>query len=116
MSETTADSPTFIFEAGKAKARAKPLGGRRLLVLKGSTALRLNSRTTTDRDRDERGQLLRAGILVPDPRDADLFKFTDDHVFSSASAASGVIRDGNVSGPQAWRNPATKRTLKDYWE
>lgn len=114
MTDAT-DSPTFIFEAGKAKARGKPLVGRKLLVLRGSTALRINNRATTDRDRDERDQLVRDGVLARDSRDADLLRFTVDHVFSSASSASGVIKDGNASGPQMWKNTATRKTLKDYW-
>ena len=107
--------PTFIFEAGKAKARAKPMDGRRLLVLKGSTALKLNNRAMTDRDREERDALVRAGVMVPHARDAELLEFAQDHVFDSASAASGVIKDGNVSGPQSWKNPATRKTLRDFW-
>jgi hypothetical protein len=69
----------------------------------------------TDRDREEREALMRSGVLVQDPRDSDLLKFAQDHVFSSASTASGVIKDGNVSGPQSWKNPATRKTLKDFW-
>jgi hypothetical protein len=111
----TNESPTFIFEAGAAKARAKPLEGRRLLVLKGSTALRINNAARTDRDREERDTLMRSGVLVADERNPELLKFMRDHIFESASAASGVIKDGNVSGPQSWKNPATRRTLKDYW-
>jgi len=106
---------TFIFVAGKAKARGQPGEGHTFLVLARSTALRLNNGSSTNRDRAERDGLVQSGVLVPDTRDPDLLKFATDHLFSSATAAAGVINDGNVSGPQAWKDPATKKTLKDYW-
>ncbi|MCF1742055.1 DUF4357 domain-containing protein [Paradevosia shaoguanensis] len=107
--------PTFTFTAGRAKARGKPQEGKRLLVLKGSTALKSNTSVRTDRDRDLRDELLRSGVLIPHPRDAELLEFARDHLFDSASAACGVVKDGNVSGPSSWKLGSSSRTLKDFW-
>ena len=68
---------------------------------------------TVKRDRAFRDQLVREGILVLS-EDKDLYVFARDHEFDSASRAAGVIKDGNASGPQLWRDPVTGRTLKEY--
>lgn len=65
------------------------------------------------RDRDERDRLVRAGVLVPDT-DPRLYRFTQDCKFTSVSKASGVIKDGNASGPSLWKDEKTGQTLKDY--
>lgn len=109
-------APTFVFRAQQATARAHEVDGTKLMVLKGSTALKLNTSSTTDRDREVRDALVRDGTLAPHHRDAALYVFTRDHEFASASQAAGVIKNGNVSGPQAWINPATGKSLKDSRE
>jgi 5-methylcytosine-specific restriction protein B len=70
------------------------------LVRKGSTAMREGS-PNEKRDRPARDQLVERGILVPDENSA-LFRFSVDHVFSSASRAAGVVIDGNSNGSH-WR-------------
>lgn len=107
-------SPVFIFEAQRARARAVPSGGKRLTVLKGSTAIRSGS-PAVKRDRAFRDGLVRQGVLVPSD-DPELYVFARDFEFDSASRAAGVVKDGNASGPQLWRDPETGRTLKDYFD
>jgi hypothetical protein len=112
--ETTSDVPVFVFAPQRARARAVPTGGKRLMVLKGSTAMRSGS-PLVKRDQSYRDSLVRDGVLVPSDQ-ADLFEFFQDHEFDSASRAAGIIKDGNSSGPQQWMHPETRKTLKDYFD
>lgn len=66
------------------------------LVRAGSTAMREGS-PIVKRNRAERDHLVSSGVLVPDDNPA-LFRFAVDHVFSSISAAAGVVIDGNSNG------------------
>lgn len=111
--ERSTDGPVFIFTPERAKARAVlGEGGKGLRVLKGSTAMRSGS-PAVKRDEAYRDELVRQGILRVSS-DPELYEFTVDHEFDSASRAAGVVKDGNSSGPQQWRNPETGLTLKDY--
>lgn len=83
------------------------------LVREGSTAMR-NGSPKKKRNRDERDRLVHQGILQPDTN-PDLYRFSCDHLFSSPSAAGGVVRDGNCSGPQSWRRTTNNKTLKELW-
>ena len=42
--------------------------------------------------------------------------FTSDYPFASLSQAAGVIKGGSVSGPLAWRNKKTNKTIKEEEE
>lgn len=106
--------PIFVFKAQKAHARARIVDGRKLVVLKGSTAMR-NGSPDVKRDAKYRDQLVQEGVLTPSPN-PELYVFSRDYEFESASRAGGVIKDGNTSGPQSWRDPATKRTLKNFFD
>lgn len=108
------DVPIFVFAPQRARARGVPTGGKRLMVLKGSTAMRSGS-PLVKRDHTFRDRLIRDGVLVPSDQ-ADLFEFAQDHEFDSASRAAGIIKDGNSSGPQQWMHPETRKTLKDYFD
>lgn len=112
--EARDDVPVFVFAPQRARARGVPTGGKRLMVLKGSTAMRSGS-PLVKRDETYRDSLVRDGVLVPSTH-PDLFEFARDHEFDSASRAAGVIKDGNASGPKQWIHPETKRTLKDYFD
>jgi hypothetical protein len=110
--ETAEQGPVFFFEPQLAKARAVHSGGKKLTVLKGSTAMRSGS-PVVKRDRPLRDELVRTGVMTPSD-DEDLFVFSQDFEFGNASHAAGVVKDGNASGPQSWKNPETGQTLKDY--
>lgn len=111
--ERSSDGPVFVFAPQRAKARAVLMqNGKGLRVLKGSTAMRSGS-PAVKRDEAYRDELVRQGILRVSS-DPELYEFTVDHEFDSASRAAGVVKDGNSSGPQQWRNPETGLTLKDY--
>ncbi len=64
------------------------------------------------RDRPLRDKLLRDGVLCAD-KDPELLRFTRDYEFTSASAAAGIVKDGNASGPQLWKDEKTGRSLKE---
>lgn len=114
FSSAQVDGPVFIYAPLKAHARGIPTGGKRLMVLKGSTAMRAGS-ATKRRDEDYRDGLVRQGVLAPS-NDPALLVFARDHAFDSASRAAGVIKDGNASGPQQWMHPETRKTLRDYFD
>lgn len=111
MKADAATYPIFELKFGDATARGciAPDGFK---VLAGSTALRQGT-ATRKRDRDERDRLVRTGILV-EHGSRDLFVFARDHTCTSASQAAGIVKDGNASGPQPWRDPTTNLTLKEH--
>lgn len=100
----------FVFRPERAQAFGRPTDGG-FTVRIGSTAM-VNGSPKVKRDRPLRDKLLREGVLVPDG-DPDLYRFTRDYEFTSASAAAGVIKDGNSSGPQQWLHETTKSSLQD---
>lgn len=59
----------------------------------------------------ERERLISAGILVPFT--AETLRFAREHVFSSPTAASAVIRGG--PGSLAYWKAADGKTLQDMW-
>jgi hypothetical protein len=71
------------------------------LVRAGSTAM-VDGSPHKKRDRPVRDKLVADGVLVKSVV-PELYRFACDHEFSSSSAAGGVIRDGNCSGPGAWK-------------
>ena len=100
----------FFFSKEKAHALAKetPDG---FVVLSGSTAM-LNGSPNEKRDRPLREKLQREGVLVTH-QDPDLLRFTRDYVFASPSAAAGVVKDGNSSGTNDWRDVVTGKKLSE---
>jgi len=100
----------YVFCPQRAQAHGHPVDDG-FLVKAGSTAMR-NGSPMVKRDREERDRLVRTGVLVLDS-DAELFRFARDHVCSSASQAGGIVKDGNCSGPQSWKNVVSGKTLQD---
>jgi hypothetical protein len=86
--EASVAAPLFHFRPEKAHARGRPTPDG-FVVLAGSTVMR-NGAPRVKRDRADRDQLVRRGILAPHT-DPDLLVFSRDHVFSSASKAAGVV-------------------------
>ena len=106
------DDSWFTMRPQKAQAFGRPENGG-FLVRKGSTAM-LDGSPRVKRDRKERDELVRQGVLVQDS-DPDLYRFSRDHHFGSASVAGGVVKDGNCSGPQSWRRAIDGKTLKEVF-
>ena len=73
------------------------------VVRAGSTAMKDGS-PRVKRDRPLRDKLVREGVLVLHSN-RDLYVFTRDYEFTSASPAAGIVKDGNASGPQLWTKP-----------
>lgn len=110
--EAKLEAPVFVFRTQRAQAIGHPTADGGFVVRAGSTALREGS-SGSKRERGYRDQLVSRGVLVPDS-DSTLFRFSADHSFSSASQAAGVIKDGNASGPQLWKDERTGRTLQKF--
>ncbi|PWE17128.1 hypothetical protein DDZ18_10540 [Marinicauda salina] len=106
--------PIFEFSPQDAHARAQPEIDGRFTVLARSTAM-LDGSPNKKRDRPLRDQLLEEGVLAP-AGDPALLVFTKDHIFSSPSAAGGVVKDGNCSGTGAWRLAWLGDTLGEWLE
>lgn len=104
------NSDWYVMRPQKAQAYGRPVADG-FLVRKGSTAM-VNGSPLKKRDRHERDRLVRQGVLVPHV-DPELFVFSRDHVFNSASLAGGIVKDGNCSGPQSWKHAETNTKLAD---
>lgn len=106
-------SVEYVLERQLAVAYGHPsTGGSRpkFVVKAGSTAMK-NGSPNVKRKTRLTDELVRKGILAPDPRDSSLWVFQQDHEFSSA--AGDVINDGNLSAPQYWKNTTTGKSLKE---
>jgi len=104
------DDEWFVFRPEKAQAFGRPTP-QGFLVRKGSTAM-VRGSPAVKRDRQLRDRLVRDGVLVLDG-DKDLYVFSRDYEFTSASPAAGVVKDGNSSGPQQWIHTRSRKSLKD---
>lgn len=100
----------FFFSKEKAHALAKQTSDG-FLVLSGSTTM-LNGSPNEKRDRPLREKLRRDGVLVQH-RDPDLLRFTQDYVFESPSSAAGIVKDGNSSGTNDWRDAVSGKKLSE---
>jgi 5-methylcytosine-specific restriction protein B len=101
----------LVIQKELALAFGKPVPSG-FLVRAGSTAMREGS-PTVKRNRGERDRLVREGVLVPDDNPA-LYRFEEDHVFTSASLAAGVVIDGNSNGGHWQANPTATRELNEH--
>ena len=82
------------------------------IVTKGSQANKNLSPSTSDTYKRLREKLIASGILLDK---GNFFKFTEDTVFSSTSAASIVVLGRQSQGPIEWLNSAN-RTYKSLTE
>jgi hypothetical protein len=103
-------APVFVFRPEVAQAYGFPLPDGGFVVLKDSTAMRQGS-PNEKRNRPLREELVRSGVLTPD-LNKRLYRFSADHEFSSPSSAAGVVKDGNASGRQLWKDSKTGISLK----
>jgi len=90
----------LVFRPQKAQAYGRHTSDG-FVVRAGSTAMK-DGAPKVKRDRPLRDRLIREGVLLPD-KDQSLLRFSRDYEFTSASAAAGVVKDGNASGPQLWK-------------
>jgi hypothetical protein len=81
------------------------------LVLAGSTARLDEANSLIDSSRAKRAALIADGVLV---HDGVSLRFTQDHVFNSASGAATAVAGGTVNGKRAWKLD-DGRTF-DEWE
>jgi Domain of unknown function (DUF4357) len=96
-----AEAPAiFLMDVQKAKGRAVERSGE-FVVLAGSTALRRETPGIPQSTFERRKALVEAGVLVPD-NDPDLYIFSQDASFGSASGASTVIAGRSDNGRTSW--------------
>lgn len=98
----------FTMTPQTAQAYGRPTN-EGFLVRAGSTAV-VNGSPNIRREKALRDRLLGEGVLVKSS-DPALYRFSRDHLFNSPSAAGGVIKDGNCSGPGAWKRLRDGRSL-----
>lgn len=101
-------SPRFLMEVAKynISATAQEIDGE-FFVLKGSQA-RPEWAGASHGYRNLHDQLREDGVLVEGG--GDLLIFSDDHAFSSPSAAAAVVSGRAANGREAWRVEGTKQT------
>lgn len=80
------------------------------LIRAGSTAM-ISGSPNVKRDKALRDRLLAEGVLRKSG-DPALYLFSRDHLFKSPSAAGGIVKDGNCSGPGAWKRLRDGRSLR----
>ena len=105
---TSTESPVFVLQIPKHKiqARAQEVDGE-FFVLAGSLAKASWSETShTYHDLYE--QLIEDGVLAP--HSSGSLHFTADHMFSSPSAAAGVISGRAANGRTDWKVEGTGQT------
>ncbi|MBY6136937.1 DUF4357 domain-containing protein [Nocardioides marinus] len=108
MDNMAGESGWLVIRKEQAEAYGKKLSEAEFLVRAGSTAMREGT-PKVKRNRPERDRLVQQGILIPDVN-AALFRFSQDHVFSSKSTAAGVIIDGNSNGDH-WKEAGGSSSL-----
>jgi len=72
------------------------------VVFKGSTARIEETKTIGKWATDLRAKLLREGVLVED-KEKGVYRFTQDHVFSSPSSAAVTVLGRNANGWTVWK-------------
>lgn len=100
----------FTMTPENAQAFGRPTANG-FLVRAGSTAM-VDGSPNKKRDRPLRDKLVANGVLVRNAS-PELYRFACDHEFSSSSAAGGIIKDGNCSGPGAWKRVSDGLSLRD---
>jgi len=70
------------------------------VVMAGSEAVPKETPSVPGNVSKLRTDLYKSGVLVSDGK---AFKFTKDHIFSSPSAAAGVVLGRAASGPEEWK-------------
>lgn len=102
----------FLFEAKQAKAAGYPIGDISkpgFVITKGSTANIQQAKSLRPAIKELRQELVTSGILI---EDGEVFSFTQEYTFKSASAAACVIAGNPRSGMDAWRD-MKGQSLKD---
>ena len=105
---------TFTFTTAGATARARETDDG-FVVLAGSTARVAPSATFPAGYLALRDQLLAQGKLVADAA-PDLYRFAEDIVFASPSAAASIVAARSASGPLEWKLATSGRTYRDWRE
>jgi len=91
------DLPTFEAESsGRYKATGKPTGiGKAFMVLAGSTISSTEADSIPPSAKDNRTELQASGVIKD-------FRFEQDYVFRSPTAAAGVVGGASVNGNTFW--------------
>jgi len=85
------------------------------VVLANSYARAREGDSLGEGPRAQRGELLRAGVLVPVPNNPAALRFAADYAFASPSGAAAVVVGFSVNGREAWRVKGLGITYKE-WE
>lgn len=95
-----------IFEIKTKSFRAKMYeSDQGYIIIKGSEAKKILSKSTTETYRNLRRKLLETSILIDK---GDILEFAEDAIFSSPSAASNMVLGRNSNGFTEWVNEKGK--------
>ncbi len=103
-------SPKFIISDVGTNATAYEIDGE-FVVLKGSTARKIGV-PSWESYVGLRNQLVEDGKLVD--HDESYYKFADDVLFSSPSAAAAVVAARNTNGRMSWKIEKTGQTYNEW--
>ena len=111
-----ASSPTFEITDRKSglTAYAAEIDGE-MVILKGSQA-RIEEGVLSDAVRLRRRELIRTGVLYPDPSHPGLYVFACDTPLSSPSHASSLVFARSDNGRRSWRDYRTNKTYAEWQE
>lgn len=84
------------------EARLKVIGGK-FVVLRDSQAFATETESCSPSYKELRRQLLDNGVLVRDPNNPDILRFSQDYEFQTPSQAAAVVYGGNQNGLLEWR-------------
>ena len=106
--ESTEKSQILFFKATGIEAKGF-VDAEGFVVLAGSTANKNETGSIPSNRADLRKTLLIQGIFEDTGTE---YRLTEDYLFSSSSAAAGVLAGGSYSGPKEWKD-ANGRSLQD---
>lgn len=112
--EADSSDPAFVYTLPTkgATARAREVDGE-FIVLKNSTAS-AKPAPSWNSYKKLLDEMLDDGVLVPDPDNEDLYRFSRDYTFKSPSAAGSIVAASNVSGPVVWCVEGSGQTYRDW--
>lgn len=102
----------FTFSTAGASARARETDDG-FVVLTGSTARRQHTGTFPRGYLALRQRLLAEGRLMEGPS-PELYRFADDAIFSSPSAAASIVAGRSAGGPLEWKLEGTGQSYRDW--
>ena len=113
----TTTSPVFELKDTRVGLTAKAVEVEgEMIVLAGSQARKNAGVSLTGSGVQKRQELIKTGVLVDDPSNPEVFKFTANTPFNSPSQSSSLILARSANGRTSWIVEGTERTYARWQE